>query len=424
MFTDQPTGSIAYLTGEYPKASHTFIQREVEALRRLGLPVQTFSVRRPNPKDVLADQKTEEDQTYFVLENCKRLGTLGRAHISKLFGAPRAYFRALGLTWRLRQPGLRATLYQLFYFAEAVVLADELERRGVSHLHNHFGDSSCTVAVLASVLSGIPYSFTEHGPNIFFDAARWRLDEKIARAKFVVAISHFCRSQLMLFSSPEHWKKIAIVHCGVDPKRYRSDQTRIPGKHVLYVGRLEPVKGLLVLLEAIANIRALHPDLQVTIVGDGTSRPGIEAEAKRLQLTELISFVGYKTQAEVADLLAVTDLLVLPSFAEGVPVVLMEAMASGKPVIASRVAGVQELVYDGVSGYTVSPGDVVSLANRIDHLVRDRSLAERMGQAGRDIVEQGFDIDKEASKLARLFVQDSSHLGRAEVIPEPSAAQV
>ncbi|WEK03737.1 MAG: glycosyltransferase [Candidatus Devosia phytovorans] len=394
---------IAYATGEYPKVSHTFIQREIEALRQQGLSVETFSIRRPASSSVLSDQRTEEEQTYYVLENCKRLGIFLGAHLRKLVRSPAVYFQVLSLAWRMRSPGLKGLLYQIFYFAESVLLADELNRRGITHLHNHFGDSSCTVAMLASVLSGVPYSFTEHGPTIFFEAGKWRLDEKIARARFVVAISHFCRSQLMLFSAPEHWDKIAIVHCGVIPERYAFAPKTSASKHLVYVGRLEPVKGLLVLLDAVANLRQRHPDLQLTIVGDGTSRPGIEATARELGLAGITRFVGYRTSAEVAAHLADADLLVLPSFAEGVPVVLMEAMASGRPVIASRVAGVQELVQDGIAGFTVPPGDVTTLAQRIEQLITDPALCARMGHAGRQIVEREFSIAAEARRLGDLM---------------------
>ena len=400
---DEYTGPVAYLTGEYPKVSHTFIQREIQALRARGIVVHTFSVRRPTSTDILVDQKSEERDTFYILDNCRNITKFGTAHLTNLFSDPVSYFRTLSLAWRLRRPGMRSALYQLFYFAEAVVFANALRRRGVVHLHNHFGDSSCTVAVLANALTAIPFSFTEHGPNIFFEAERWSLDEKISRAKFVVAISHFCRSQLMLFSRPEDWGKISIVHCGVRTEQYLSARSGALNKQVLFVGRLEPVKGLLVLLDAVAILRPKHPDLVLSVVGDGTLRSRIEADASRLGLSDIVRFVGYKSQAEIAALLAETDMLVLPSFAEGVPVVLMEAMASGRPVVASRVAGVQELVHDGVTGFTVPPGDASSLAYRIDQLLEDRGLSERMGQAGRRVVEKDFNIDHEAGVLAQLF---------------------
>ncbi len=330
-------------------------------------------MRRAAPRDVLADQKAEEAATFCILEAARNPLRLLAAHAGAFGHAPGRWLAALALAWRTRAPGLRATLYQLFYFAEAGVLAQHLRAHGVVHLHNHFGNSSCSVAMLASTISGIPFSFTEHGPAIFFEPARWRLDEKIARARFVVAISHFCRSQLMLFSDPAEWDKIAIVHCGVDPALYGRRPRGAFGKRLLFVGRLDPVKGVPLLLEAFAAVRADHPEARLTIVGDGAARGAAERQAEELGLDGAVQFAGYRTQAEVALLLEEADMLVLPSFAEGVPVVLMEAMASRIPVIASRVAGVPELVEDGVSGFTVPPGDVATLADRIGQpLVRSR----------------------------------------------------
>ena len=399
----RPAGPIAYLTGEYPKVSHTFIQREVAALRAHGLVIETCTVRRASARDVLADQKDEEARTFCILDAAKRPDRLVGSHLALLASSPGRWFRTLRLAWRTRSPGLKAALYQLFYFAEAGVLARHLQARGVVHLHNHFGNSSCSVAMLASELSGIPFSFTEHGPAIFFEPERWALGEKIARARFVAAISHFCRSQLMLFSNPDDWPKIGIVHCGVDPARYGRASRGTFGKRVLFVGRLDPVKGVPLLLEAFVTVLGRHPDAQLTIVGDGAKRVEAENQARSLRITEAVTFAGYKTQAEVADLLEQSDLLVLPSFAEGVPVVLMEAMASRIPVIASRVAGVQELVRDGETGYTVPPGDVASLSDRISHLLADPDLCRRMGEKGRAIVEAEFNLDKEAAWLATFF---------------------
>jgi glycosyltransferase involved in cell wall biosynthesis len=415
----RPPDPIAYLTGEYPKVSHTFIQREVQALRKRGLAIQTFSIRRAPAVDLVADQRDEERDTFYVLENCRRLGTLAGAHLRQLFAEPKVYLNTLRLAWRMRSQGIKAASYQLFYFAEAVVLAEELKRRGIVHLHNHFGDSSCNVAILASAMCGIPFSFTEHGPNVFFEAKRWQLDEKVARAKFVVAVSHFCRSQLMLFSRQQDWNKISVVHCGVALERYEQGQKPGFNKHVLFVGRLEPVKGVAILLEAMAKVRSRHPDAQLTIVGSGSCRAELEAQAHGLGLTQISSFVGNKTQAEVADLLATADLLVLPSFAEGLPVVLMEAMASGKPVIATRVAGVQELLEESVSGFAVPPGDAASLAQRIDQVLTNEVLSKKMGEAGRQIVEREFNIDSEALLLAKMFAKGATEIRARPNPPAP-----
>ena len=404
MTKDAVAGPIAYLTGDYPKVSHTFILREVESLRRAGLEVVTCSIRKPAEAEFKGEEELRaRRETFYVIAAARNPLRLLGAHAKMLARSPGRWISTLLLALRTRPPGFKALLWQLFYFAEAGVLADHLQARKVRHLHNHFGNSSCSVAMLAAGLSGIPFSFTEHGPAIFFEVDRWALGEKIARARFVVAISYFCRSQLMLFSDPAHWDKITIVHCGVDPAAYGRRPREAFGKRVIFVGRLDPVKGAPLLVEAMAQVLAQHPDARLTLVGDGPARALAEAKAKSLGIANRVTFAGFQSQGAVATLLEESDMLVLPSFAEGVPVVLMEAMASRLPVIASRVAGVQELVDDGVSGFAVPPGDVATLANRIGQLMADPALAARMGQAGRATVEQEFTIADEGAWLAEVF---------------------
>lgn len=397
---DQP---IAYLTGEYPKVSHTFIQREIEALRAAGWTVHACTVRRPAARDIVGPAQQEEARhTFAVIDAAKRPATLARAFGWALTRAPRRWAGALRLTWSIRPPGPKAALWQLFYLLEATVLARHLSAQGVRHIHNHFADSSGTVTMLAAAIAGIPFSMTMHGPALFYEPRRWRLDVKTARAAFVSCISHFCRSQAMYFSAPEHWDRLRIVHCGVDPAQYgRQDIAR--GKHVIFVGRLAAVKGLPVLIEAFARVLARHPDAHLSIVGDGPERAPAEARVAGLGMAGRVTFHGYRSSAEVAGLLSGADLMVLPSFAEGVPVVLMEAMASTLPVIASRVAGVQELVEDGVSGLTVPPGDLDTLAERIADLLDDPDLCARMGAAGRRKVMADFDLAPEAQWLGSLL---------------------
>lgn len=394
-------GPIAYLTGQYPKVSHTFIAREIAALRDLGMTVRTCQVRRAASADVPADQAAEAAATFTILEAAKNPARLLGAHLRLLMGAPGRWLGALRLAMATRPAGAKAALWQLFYFAEAGVLADHLRREGVVHLHNHFADASGSVAMLAAHLAAIPYSLTEHGPNIFFDAPRWRLDEKIARARFVACISHFCRSQLMLFSDRKHWDKLHIIRCGILPERYGTAPRAAYGQRVLFIGRLDAVKGVPVLLEAFAALRATVPDARLTLVGDGPDRAGLEAQAAGLG--DAVRFTGYLTQQAVAAELDAHDVLVLPSFAEGVPMVLMEAMASRLPVVATRVGGVAELVEDGVSGFLVPPGDAASLAARLGDLLADPELCRRMGTAGRTAVTARHDVRAEAARLAALL---------------------
>lgn len=395
---------IAYLTGMYPKVSHTFILREVAALRAQGAKVLPCSVRRPPPQEVRGlEVEAEFDRTFLVLEATRNPVRLIGAHLSLLGTAPARWAAATRLAWKMRPPGAKAGLWQLFYLAEAGVLARYLQKNGAGHLHNHLGDAGGTVALLAATMAGIPFSYTAHGPDLFFAPTHWRLDEKTAHASFVACISHFCRSQLMLFSDPTHWHKLAIVRCGVEPARYGTAPRAAVGQHVLFVGRLAAVKGVPLLLEAFARIRADHPKARLTLVGDGTERAALQTQATALGLEDVADFAGYCTQDEVAALLDTADMLVLPSFAEGLPVVLMEGLASRIPVIATPVAGVSELVRDNKTGLLVPPGDLEGLVKALDRLLSNPALCTRLGVAGRKVVEEQHDVAREAATLLALF---------------------
>ncbi|MEM8729303.1 MAG: glycosyltransferase family 4 protein [Pseudomonadota bacterium] len=398
---------IAYLTGQYPEVSLTFILREVEALREMGAEVLTCSIREtPSLQHPGPAEKEAARTTFHVLKTAKNPARLLAAQ-KYLLTRPTRYFRALGLAWKTRPPGLKALAYQLIFFIEATVLSRYLEAKKVEHLHNHFVFGSATVAMLTSELTAIPYSFTLHGPADLFEPYRWALDEKTARAKFVSVISFFARSQLMFFSNPEHWEKIRIIHCGVTPALYEGPPgpalppRRMGEVRLVFVGRLAPVKGLHVLFDALMALREEMPKLHLVLVGDGSDRARLQEAAE--PLGDMVTFTGYLSQTEVAQAMIAGDICVLPSFAEGVPVVLMEAFASGKPVIATQVAGVGELVEDGESGFLVPPGDAETLADRIRLLADDAELRARMGAAGRAKVVADFDIRTEAARLARLF---------------------
>lgn len=396
-----PIPRIAYLAGEYPAVSHTFILREIAALRAQGLDILTCSVRRPGPGQIRGPAEQAEAQaTFNLLDAAKNPRRLIGAQIAAL-KRPGLYGRTLRKAWSMRGPGLRAALYQMFYFLEATVLARHLKDRGVTHLHNHFAQASGNVALLAARLAEIPFSFTLHGPADFTDPKLWRLDAKIADAVFVACISHYCRSQAMLASPLGHWPRLHIVHCGVEPARY--DAPPPNGQGLLFVGRLAAAKGVPVLIAAMARIRAAHPQAHLTLIGDGPDRARLEEQVRDLNLAGAVRFTGYQNQDEVAAALAQAAIFVLPSFAEGVPVVLMEAMAARRPVVATRIAGIPELVEDGVSGRIVPPGDAVALADAVCAILSDPDRAETMGQAGRRIVEAEFDIAREAAKLVPMF---------------------
>jgi colanic acid/amylovoran biosynthesis glycosyltransferase len=393
---------IAYLTGEYPRATDTFIQREVAGLRNLGVEVHTFSVRPTGTEHIVGpEQQAERDHTTTLLP--PHLPQLLQAHFSLLLRSPRRYLQGLKLAWVGRSPGLKALLYQLFYFIEAGTLAYALQQRQVQHLHNHLADSSCTVAMLAATLAGIRFSFTIHGPAIFFEPYRWRLDLKVKQALFVSCISYYCRSQLMLFCPSDQWSKLHIVHCAVDLQRFTPVIHQLDRKRLLYTGRLSAAKGLPILFQALGQVVPHHPDLVLTLVGDGPDRQALETLATDLKLTPYLKFVGYQSQDAVCQYLHNSDIFVLPSFSEGLPVALMEALAAGVPVITTPVAGISELVEHGTNGYLVPPGAVEPLAQRICELLEDALLRQKFGQAGRLKVAEEFNLEKEVPRLKQVM---------------------
>lgn len=395
---------IAYMTGEYPRATDTFIQREVAALRDAGAHVETFSIRQPDEKQIVGpEQRAERDRTHYVLP--WSIGSMIATHAGLLLRRPGRYLRTLLTALRVRSPGLRALIYQVYYFVEAGRIASLMDKHNLAHLHNHFANSSCSVAMLASELGGFSYSYTVHGPAIFFEPARWNLREKVEKALFVSCISHYCRSQVMIRTNPTKWNRLHIVHCGVDPdlQQVREHGDEENGGRLLFVGRLAAVKGLPILLEAVARLKASRPEIRLDVIGDGPERSLLESLASALGISDCVDFLGYRSQEEVRQHLTRTDVFVMASFAEGVPVVLMEAMSAGVAPVATRIAGVSELVEDGVNGLTVPPGDMDSLLAAIERLLDDASLRARLGRAGREKVQREFNINREAAWLRQIM---------------------
>ena len=411
---------LAYLTGEFPRATDTFIQREIAALRRDGFDLETFGVRRTGDEHMVGPEQLEAKATTTYLLDLAKGPTLIRAHLGQLVRSPSRYLSALALAWATKRPGVRGSIYQLIYFVEAVILAAELRRRRIDHLHNHFGDSSCTVAMLASAVSGVPYSFTLHGSAIFYEAKTWHLGTKLDRAAFTATISHYTRSQAAMFAASTTMDRVHIVHCGIEPDRLRPVEHQGIGNRLIFVGRIVEQKGLVVLFESLKQLLPKYPDLHLTVVGDGPDRQLLTDRAQAMGLDANVEFLGAKSQAEVAELLGQADIFVIPSYAEGVPVVVMEALGAAVPVVATFVGGMAELVEDGVTGYLVRPADPDQLADRIGDLAGDAGLRERLGRAGRERVSEHFDSSVEARRLGQLF-RDSA-AGRTSPVRPPGLA--
>ncbi len=387
---------LAYMTGQFPRLTDTFIQREVSALRKLGNHVQTFSVRRPPYAEASDAELSESRRTTIYLLPPR--GLVG-AHVAQFLSSPRRYISALMVAYKFCSPGIRGLLRQGAYFAEAAILAQQMSKHSLFHLHNHFADSSCSVAAIAAEMGGFTFSFTIHGPAEFYATNLWWIGEKTRRALFVNCISYFCRSQVMMLSDPEDWEKLRVIHCGVDLSSFEVKRHEGQARRLLFVGRLVPAKGVLFLLETIARIE----DAILDVAGDGPQRNFLEAKVASLGIGQRVRFLGYQSQAQVSELLRHADVFVMASFAEGLPVVLMEAMAAGVPVVATRIAGIPELVDDGQNGFLVPPGEPVVASTAVHQLLQDAELRNRFAIAGRAKVEREFNLDTEASWLAKIL---------------------
>lgn len=392
------TPRIAYLVSQYPASSHTFIRREVDSLRRHGVDIRTYSIRRPSPAELKApEDKASFAETRFVLP--LSIPALLGAHLRALVTRPAAWFGLLRLALRHRAPGAKALLWSLFHFAEAVVLANMWRTDQITHVHNHFANAGATVGMLAARFAGLPWSLTLHGISETDYPAGLTLGAKLEAADFAACVSWFGRAQAMRVTAPAHWHKFALVRCGLDlPSLPAAPARGGPRRAIVCVARLSSEKGHLGLLEAIAPL-----DATLTLVGDGPMLAEIGAAVARLGLVERVRFVGRLDEAATLATIANADLLVLPSFMEGLPIVLMEAMAIGVPVVGSRVAGVPELIADGEEGLLFNPGDWGDLRRQIARLLDDPALGDRLTQAARAKVAGEFDIATAVLPLVARF---------------------
>ena len=403
---------IAYFTSAYPRATDTFIQREVLHLRQQGHEVLTFALRVPGLDHNVSELvKSERDKTHYLLP--VNILVLVFLNLKWLISQPKKYFNVLKLAFETSRAGCKGLLFQFFYFQEALLLAKKLLEHQISHLHNHFGDSSGTVTMLASQLASIPYSITIHGPHIFFEPLDWALREKVKHAAFIVCISHYCKSQLMLFSDQADWHKLKIVHCGVDISEYLFTPKVNAGENqltkLLYVGRLAGEKGVPVLLQSLVELKKQGLQFHLTLYGDGADRKLLEQLVSSHGLNTYVTFAGFADQQTIRNALINSDLFVLPSFAEGVPVSLMESMAVGVPVISTYVGGIVELITPEHSGVLVSPSDIDGLSNAITKYISDAEFRLQISKNARQKIENDFNLRLELAKLETLFVGGKSH---------------
>ena len=394
---------IAYLVNQYPKVSHSFVRREVAAVESCGLKVARFSIRSCESELVDKADKLEQELTKVVLG----VGVKGLvlALLRVALTKPARLVEALRLTFKVGWHSERGIILHLAYLAEACVLLNWFAEQGIAHVHAHFGTNSTTVAMLCRVLGGPTYSFTVHGPEEFDKATLLSLDEKIKRSTFVAAVSSFGKSQLFRWCDRTLWSKIHVIHCGVDAAFLAAPYVPVPAApRLVCIGRLSEQKGHLLLLEAAYLLAVAGLDFQLVFVGDGPLRAEIEKQIVQLNLQKHIEITGWASSDQVREQLLASRAMVLPSFAEGLPVVIMEALALNRPVISTYVAGIPELVEPGVCGWLVPPGSVETLAIAMRAaLEAPLEKLEKMGKAGSERVAQQHDVAKEAKKLVALF---------------------
>jgi colanic acid/amylovoran biosynthesis glycosyltransferase len=394
---------VAYLVNQYPKVSHSFIRREILAVERQGVAVERIAIRGWDAEVVDADDIAEQARTRHALKEgvLPLLGAAWRTFLA----TPHQFFEALREAFRLSRGAERSAPYHLMYLAEACLILEWIRAAGVSHVHAHFGTNSAEVALLIHVLGGPDYSFTVHGPDEFDKAHALHLDKKIGGAKFVAAVNSYCRAQLFRRATLSDWSKIKLIHCGLEDDFRVSAPKVAPIKHRLVcVGRLCEQKGQLILLEAFARLQSKLNGCHLVLAGDGEMRPEIEARILALGLSKSVTITGWISSDAVREEILASEALVLPSFQESLPVVIMEAMALRRPVISTYVAGIPELITPGETGWLVPAASIAPLVQAMeDCLNTPTETLQRMGEAAYQRVVDRHDVDTEAAKLVELF---------------------
>ncbi len=396
-------GATAYLVSRYPAVSHTFILREVQGLRALGLRVEVASVNEPDRDraQMTADERDETAATYGLKQHGMRgaLAALAWAAATRPLALARTLRAALGLGRGLKR------LYALAYAVEAAMLVRWMARRRLAHLHVHFGNEAAAVGLLVKTFSGAGLSLTIHGPDEFDDVPGQSLRRKVECADRVVCISQFARSQLMRLTAPAQWAKLQLCRLGVDAAQFAPPTlAREAGPvRLLSVGRLTPAKGQWLLVQACAALQQAQVAFELTVVGDGPDRAALQAAVTRHGLQGRVRFTGSLNQTQVRAELARADVFVLPSLAEGIPVVLMEAMASGVPCVSSPVNGIPELIEHDRNGLLATPGDVAALTRQLRRVIENAALRQRLATAGRAQVQRHFHLGRNVARLAEIL---------------------
>ena len=393
---------VGYLVNQYPRTSHSFIRREIQAVEAGGDSVARYSVRPLNEELVNEEDRRELAKTRIVLDAgvARHLGAVLRIALQH----PVRFWRSLRLAWRLGLKSDRGMVRHFAYLTEASVLVEWLRRDGVEHLHAHFGTNPAAVAALCNSLGGPPFSFTVHGSELERPQLL-ALQEKIHRSAFTVAISNFGRAQLFKWASDDDWPKIHVVRCGLGEDLLTAEPSPAPPvPRLVCVARLVRLKGHSILLDAAAALAREGRTFEIVLAGDGPYRARVEAMVEQRDLQDRIRVAGWLNAEQVRRAILDARVMVLPSLSEGLPVVLMESLALGRPVIATAISGIPELVEPGIGGWLVPAGSVEALTDAMRQALdaSPEKLTE-MGRAGAALVRSRHDARREADRLRSLF---------------------
>jgi colanic acid/amylovoran biosynthesis glycosyltransferase len=426
-----PEKRVAYLTSIHPAISQSFIVREIWKLREMNFEIQVASINpHGRSSDELASDEVEEASSTYYVKNAGMFAIFS-AHLVTLATQPAAYLRALFYSLRLGDTSIRKIALSLAYFLEAVMVGRWMASKRLRHLHVHLANPACTVGLIASRMFPIGFSFTVHGPDEFYDVPGYRLKEKIAGASFVCCIGYFARSQLMKLSPPEQWDKFEVAPLGVDPEvfvpsPFAGSTDRF---EILCVGRLVSSKGQHVLISAVEELVHAEQKICLRFVGSGPDEESLKRDVAERGLGREVVFEGSVNQDRIREFYRQADVFVLPSFAEGIPVALMEAMAMEIPCISTFVAGIPELIRDDIDGILVAPSDEHALAVAIERLIVNPELRCRLGRAGRCRVIEKYNLESNVARLAMIFTSrirlpNVRHDAESFVAPGDATVQV
>lgn len=407
------TTQVAYLVSQYPAVSHVFIEREILGLRELGVDVHTFSVRQPDRDSLHSEVMRTEAANTFVLQN--GASTLARANATAGVRNLAPYARTLKKALGTGQADAKARIWQGFYFAEAVELYEEMKRRGLRHVHAHFANNGADIARLAVALgraidgpeAGWAWSFSMHGPTEFEEVTRFDLAAKTRDADGVACITDFTRSQLMRLVDPSIWNQLEIVHMSVVPENFPAPASRDHDGplRLLDVGRLVPEKGAPILVDAVDQLRQRGVEVEARIVGAGELLEPLRHDIAARGLDDRITLTGPMSQESILEQYQWADVFVLPSFQEGLPVVIMEALSTELAVVATRINGIGELVVDDVTGRLLTPGRADLVADAIADLAANPDKRRRLGRTGREAVLAEY-TTASTSAAQKRFLED------------------